>query len=170
MGSRLKGLSKIAGLVGVLALVACQSETSSNDKPLAAPESEGYTSVDEVLYMYDEEGNIARKVPLSVMEDVRKQLQEQGQTTLLRGLEERYDFRTGEVRNFLAAEKAERFLKSRLPAMNKGADLSTTSSQAVRPYPEFGIPPELENHFAKRISADKNPTQNTLVEMGEVAK
>lgn len=101
------GLSAFA-----LALAACQSDTPL---PQDVSTGESYRSPADVRFLYDEEGNVARQLPVEILKGVQADLMAQGHTALSKDLEAIYDFRTGEVKDPLAAERAERFLKSHLP-------------------------------------------------------
>lgn len=135
-----------AGLAAVLS--GCQSEPGTDTKPVAGPAGEAYASPAEVMFLYDDAGNVPRQVPPAVLDDMRTQLEAQGRQDLVQRLEDHYDFRSGEVRNHLEAEKAERFLKARLPLAEEPKAAAPAGEE--RPYPEFGIPPELQNHFERR--------------------
>lgn len=97
-------------------LAACQADSSDGSPKIASPALEDYRSPDEVRFLSDDEGNVMRQVPLAILQDVRGQLLAQGQTGLLKDLEARYDFATGEVKDPRAAERAELYLKSQLAA------------------------------------------------------
>jgi hypothetical protein len=104
------GLSALA-LAG---LAACQSNTQDNTPQVVAT-GEAYGNPSDVHFVYDPEGNISRQLPVEMLQDIQGQLQAQGLTDLAKEMETLYDFKTGEVKDARAAEKAESFLKARLP-------------------------------------------------------
>ncbi len=151
-GASRAGLLAAAMAAGLsAALTGCQSEPAAESKPVAGPVGEAYASPDEVMFLYDDAGNVPRQVPPAVLEDMRAQLEAQGRQNLVQRLEEHYDFRSGEVRNYLEAEKAERFLKARLPLAEEIKTPAPAGEE--RPYPEFGLPPDLQSHFSRRGEA-----------------
>ena len=136
-----------------IALVACQSESVVNEKPSALTHSSDITPTGGSLFLSDENGNVPRQIPPAVLADMIKQLKDQGQEGLIADIQARYNLNTGMVLDLTAAEKAESFLKSKLPSSK--ADPLASDAQPVPelPAPEYGLPPELKSHFTKNAMA-----------------
>lgn len=93
----------LAGLPVMAFLQACQSDLPENAPKVASPESGEYQSVDQVDFLYDEQGNVPRQIPLQVLKDMRQQLLDQGRKDLASRLDSKYDFISGEVKDLRAA-------------------------------------------------------------------
>jgi hypothetical protein len=137
------------GAVALAGLLACQNDPKADIRQVASPGEDTYASPGEVRFLYDDQGNVPRQIPSEVLQNMRRQLSDQGQETLLKDLEARYDFASGEVRDAKAAEAAERYLKSQLPL---SASPAATDPAVVLPadLPEgIAIPPELVERLGK---------------------
>lgn len=121
------GLSALA----LAALAACQ--TGTPDKQVLST-GESYQSPADVHFLYDDEGNVARHLPVEILKSVKADLLAQGQNALAKDLEALYDFETGEVKDARSAEMAEGYLKSQLPRIQpvQAAPVAQTA-QAIRP-------------------------------------
>ena len=106
------GLSALA-LAALASLTACQSDTPQ--KQVMAT-GEGYQSPADVHYISDNQGNVARQLPVEMLKSIQADVAAQGQAGLAKELESLYDFKTGEVKDARAAGLAEAYLKSQLPA------------------------------------------------------
>lgn len=135
------------------AFVACQSESVVSGKPAASAHSNDITPTGESFYLSDENGNVPRQIPPAVLADAIKQLKEQGQEGLVAEIQARYDLKTGLVFDPEAAEKAQAFLKSKLPASQAEPIAADPKAVPQLPAPEFGLPPELKSHFTKQALA-----------------
>ncbi len=105
-------------------LAACQADSPSEERPVGTSVSEEYKSPADVHFLHDAEGNVLKKLPPEVLSTMRAELLAQGKTATARNIEARYDFISGEVKDPLAADRAEQFLKSQV------------SKQSLVPAPE----------------------------------
>jgi hypothetical protein len=134
-------------------LIACQSETVVNEKPSVTPHSNDITSTGEAHFLSDENGNVPRQIPPAVLAEIIQELKGQGQDVLVADIQARYNLKTGMVLDLVAAEKAESFLKSKLPSAKPESPIADAMADRKPPTPEYGMPPELKSHFSKYAKA-----------------
>jgi hypothetical protein len=102
-----------APVIGAV-LAACQADNRSQDQQIGVGVAEEYRSPADVPYLHDDEGNVLKSMPVEALKMVHAQLLAEGKTAIARNVELRYDFLTGEAKDFQAAIKAENYLKSQI--------------------------------------------------------
>ncbi len=140
--------------LSVAGLVACNQGDKGQSNLAEGPMLDEYQSPQEVKFLYDDYGNVPHQFPVEILNEMRTQLESQGQTDLIKELESRYDMKTGAVLDPEAATRAEAYLKKTLKPVELETSADENGINPLKELPEdISIPEEIaaeiENYKAQ---------------------